>query len=281
MNLGILLSIVTEEQKLLFEAAHRRGFSLERIDDRKLIFDVSQNRCEYDAILERNINHSRALYSLKILNDHGVKTVNTFEVAKVCGSKFLTTMALLKHKVPTLKSCVAFTAKAALEAIEEMGYPVVLKPAIGSWGRLIARVNDRASAEAVLEHKETLGSYHHSVFYIQEYVDKKHKRDIRSFVIEGETICAIYRYSDHWKTNTALGGRAENCPVDGDVGILSAAAAEAVGGGIVAVDLIETEDRGIRVNEVNYTMEFRNSIKPTGVDIPNLIIDYLVKVAQS
>lgn len=281
MKLGILLSIVTKEQKLLFEAARERGLSLERIDDRKLIFDLSRNAFDYDAVLERNINHSRALYSLKILNAHGVKTVNTYEVARVCGSKFLTTMALLKHNVPTLRSLVAFTAEAAIEAIEEMGYPVVLKPAIGSWGRLIARADDRTAAEAILEHKETLGSYHHSVFYIQEYVEKKHKRDIRSFVIDGETICAIYRYSSHWITNTALGGKAENCPIEGDVAELSSMAAHAVGGGVVAVDLIETEDRGILVNEVNYTMEFRNSSKPTGVDIPGRIIDYLIKVASS
>jgi [lysine-biosynthesis-protein LysW]--L-2-aminoadipate ligase len=189
-------------------------------------------------------------------------------------------MALLKHNVPTLKTRIAFTAESALQTIEEMGYPVVLKPAIGSWGRLIARANDRSAAEAILEHKETLGSYHHSVFYIQEYVEKP-GRDIRSFVVDGETICAIYRHSKHWITNTARGGKATNCPVDGEVGDLSARAAQAVGGGVVAIDLFETEDRGILVNEVNYTMEFRNSIEPTGVNIPDRVIDYLIKVARS
>ena len=188
-------------------------------------------------------------------------------------------MALVDHGVPTPKARVAFTADSALEEMESMGYPVVLKPPIGSWGRLIARINDRHAAEAVLEHKETLGSYHHSVFYIQEYVDKP-GRDIRSFVVDGETICAIYRYSDHWKTNTALGGTVDNCPVEGDVGTLSTRAAEAVGGGVVAVDLLESPD-GIVVNEVNYTMEFRNSIRPTGADIPGRIIDYLIEVARS
>lgn len=280
MKMGMLLSIVTKEIKLLFEAAERRGLQFERLDDRKLIFDLQNNRYDYDVVLERCINHSRSLYALKILNAQGVKTVNTYDVARICGNKFLTTMALLKHNVPTPKARIAFTAESALETIEEMGYPVVLKPAIGSWGRLIAKVDDRGAAEAVLEHKETLGSYHHSVFYIQENIDKP-GRDIRSFVIDGETICAIYRYSSEWRTNTARGGRAENCPVDGDVGEISARAAEAVGGGIVAVDLLESEDRGILVNEVNYTMEFRNSSAPTGVNIPDRIVDYLIKVGQS
>ena len=279
MKIGMLLSIVSKEQKMLFEAASKRGVCFERLDDRRLIFDLENQKYNHDVILERCSNHSRALYSLRILNASGIKTVNSYDVARICGNKFLTTMALVNNNVPTPKACVAFTAESALDAIESMGYPVVLKPPIGSWGRLIARINDRNAAESVLEHKETLGSFHHSVFYIQEYVDKP-GRDIRSFVIDGQTICAIYRYSDHWKTNTALGGTVAACPVDGDVGKLSIQAAEAVGGDVVAVDLLESPD-GIVVNEVNYTMEFRNSIQPTGVDIPGRIIDYLIKVAQS
>ena len=279
MKIGMLLSIVSKEQKMLFEAARRRGVVFDRLDDRRLIFDLENQKYDHDIILERCINHSRALYSLKMLNACGIKTVNSYDVARVCGNKFLTTMALVEQGVPPPKACVAFTAESALEAIESMGYPVVLKPPIGSWGRLIARINDRHAAEAVLEHKETLGSYHHSVFYIQEYIEKP-GRDIRSFVIDGETVCAIYRYSDHWKTNTALGGTVANCPLGDEVGPLSNRAAEAVGGGAVAVDLLESPG-GIVVNEVNYTMEFRNSVEPTGVDIPGRIIDYLVKVAKS
>jgi [lysine-biosynthesis-protein LysW]--L-2-aminoadipate ligase len=275
----MLLSIVTREQKLLFDAAARRGVTFDRLDDRQIVFDLAQNRYAYDVVLERCINHSRALYALKILNAHGVKTVNTYEVARVCGNKFLTTMALLAHGVSTPRVRIAFTAEAALQAIEEMGYPVVLKPAIGSWGRLIARINDRSAAEAVLEHKETLGSFHHSVFYIQEYVPKP-DRDIRSFVVDGETICAIYRHSEHWITNTARGGRATKCEVTDEIADVSARAARAVGGGVVAIDLFET-DHGITVNEVNYTMEFRNSIEPTGVDIPGKIVDYLIRIAAS
>ena len=160
-----------------------------------------------------------------------------------------------------------------------MGYPVVLKPAIGSWGRLLSKINDRESAEAILEHKQILGSYHHSIFYIQEYIDKP-ARDIRSFVVGDETIAAIYRYSDHWITNTARGGRATNCPVTPNIHALSAAAAKAVGGGVVAVDLLETRDGQLLVNEVNYTMEFRNSIDTTHVNIPDVVVDYIVKVGR-
>jgi len=233
---------------------------------------------DFDVVLERCVNHSRALYALKVLNDWGIATVNRFEVADVCGNKFLTTNALIREGVPSPKTLLAFTPESALQAIEELGYPVVLKPAVGSWGRLLSKINDREAAEAILEHKEVLGSYHHSIFYIQEYIPKA-GRDIRSFVVGDETICAIYRYSSHWITNTARGGKAENCPVTDELNRLSLDAAKAVGGGIVAIDLFES-DRGMLVNEVNYTMEFRNSIDTTGVNIPAKVIDYVLQVGK-
>lgn len=276
MKVGLLCSILRKEEKLLLEELRRRGVAPEILDDRELIFHLDSGHVDLDVVLERSVNHSRALYSLKVLNDWGIRTVNLYPVAETCGNKFLTTSALTRNRIPTPRTVMAFTPKSALKAIEELGYPVVLKPAVGSWGRLLSKVNDREAAEAVLEHKEVLGSYHHSVFYIQEYVPKS-GRDIRSFVVGGETICAIYRYSSHWITNTARGGRAENCPVTPEIDRLSQAAARAVGGGVLAVDLFESES-GLQVNEVNYTMEFRNSIHTTGVDIPARIIDYVLKV---
>ena len=140
-------------------------------------------------------------------------------------------------------------------------------------------MNDREAAEAILEHKSTLGSYHHSIFYVQEYINKP-DRDLRTFVVGDETICGITRHSAHWITNTARGGTAENCPITPEIDEMSRAAAVAVGGGILAVDLLETETGELLVNEVNYTMEFRNSIKPTGVDIPARMVDYVLQVGS-
>ena len=277
---GVLLSRVRVEEKLLIGELEERGVEIVRFDDREIVIDLSQPnpamlRC--DVVLERAINHLRALYTLKVLNDWGVPTVNTYEVANTCGDKLLTTAALEQHGVPTPRTLIAYTPESALEACEELGYPVVMKPAVGSWGRLLARVNDRDAAEALLEHKVTLGSFHHGAFYLQEYVNKP-GRDIRSFVVGDETICAIYRDSPHWITNTARGGAASNCPVTDELDHLSRAAARAVGGGVVAIDLFESE-RGLLVNEVNYTMEFRNSIDTTGVNIPGRFADYVVSVA--
>ncbi|GIW52408.1 MAG: lysine biosynthesis enzyme LysX [Gemmatimonadales bacterium] len=280
IRIGMLHSRVRVEEKLLIKALTERGAQVEMLDDRQIIFDFQRDSWgRFDVVLERCINHSRALYALRLLHDLGVPTVNTYGVALVCGNKLETTSALVRAGVPTPRCRIAFTPESALRAIEEIGYPVVLKPAVGSWGRLLSKVNDRDAAEAILEHKEILGSYHHSIFYIQEYIDKP-ARDIRSFVVGDETICAIYRYSDHWITNTARGGRAQNCPVTEELNRLSVAAARAVGGGVVAIDLLETKDGRLLVNEVNYTMEFRNSIAVTGVDIPGRVADYVLQVAR-
>lgn len=281
ITVGVLLSRVRVEEKLLLAELARRAVEIVRIDDRELQLDPAHPHPELarcDVVLERCINHLRALYTLRILNDWDVPTINTYHVASICGDKLLTTAALVKAGLPVPRTRVAYTPDAAIQAIEELGYPAVLKPAVGSWGRLLARVNDRDAAEALLEHKVTLGSFHHGAFYIQDFVEKR-GRDIRTFVVDGETICAIYRESEHWITNTARGAKASNCPVTPELADISARAAEAVGGGILAIDLFETE-QGLQVNEVNYTMEFRNSIDTTGVAIPERMVDYVMKIGS-
>lgn len=281
MRLAILWDRIRVEEKLLLESLDRRRVAYELVDVRRVVFDLAGGGLpDCDVVLDRCVGHTHALAALRILETWGVACVNRFAVAEVCGDKLATSLALERAGVPSPRVRVAFTPEAALDAIEALGYPVVLKPAVGSWGRLVARVNDRDAAEALLEHKATLGSTAHSVFYVQEHVAKP-GRDIRSFVVGDETICAITRTSSHWITNTARGGRAENCPVTPEIDALSRAAARAVGGGVLAIDLLEAPDGRLLVNEVNHTMEFRNSIAPTGVDIPGRIVDHLVEVAAN
>ena len=279
-RVGVLLSRVRVEEKLLLAELASRRVQTRVIDDRELVLAVERKPdLGVDVILERCIGHGTALYALAVLDAWGVPTVNTHEVAEICGNKLLTTMRLIRDGVPTPRTRVAFTPDSALAAIEELGYPVVLKPLIGSWGRLISKVNDREAAEAIVEHKDVLGSYLHSIYYVQEYIPKP-GRDIRAFVVGGETIAAIYRASDHWITNTARGGKATNCPVTPELADLCVRAAHAVGGGVVAIDVLEGPE-GLLVNEVNYTMEFRNSIDTTGVNIPAKVIDYVLEVARA
>jgi [lysine-biosynthesis-protein LysW]--L-2-aminoadipate ligase len=277
-RVGFLHSVLRLDEKMLLEDLSRRpGVQVVMIDDRDLAFVLGRRAFEVDIILERCINHSRALHALRLFESAGIRCVNTSQVAATCGDKLMTSIALEENGVPQPEVRVAFTSAAALSAIEEMGYPVVLKPAVGSWGRLLAKVNDRDAAEALLEHKTILGSYHHSIFYIHQYIEKK-GRDIRAFVVGDECIAAIYRTSEHWITNTARGGKSGNCPVTPELADIALRGARAVGGGIVALDIFET-DGGLLVNEVNYTMEFKNSVAPTGVNIPGKIIDYVLQTA--
>ena len=278
MEIGFLHSLIRKDEKLLIEEFNRRNnVNLVMVDDRKLKFDLKNNKFHFDAVIERSINHSRALHSLRLFESAGIKCINSFNVASICGDKLLTSAAMQDAGIPQPEIKVAFTEESALEAIEEMGYPVVLKPAVGSWGRLLSKINDRDAAESILEHKAILGTYHHSIFYIQKYVEKK-GRDIRSFVVGDDCIAAIYRTSPHWITNTAKGGVATKCEVTKEIAELSVKTANAVGGGVVALDLFESAD-GLLVNEVNYTMEFKNSIATTGVNIPELVVDYVLQVA--
>jgi [lysine-biosynthesis-protein LysW]--L-2-aminoadipate ligase len=279
MRIAFLCSRIRAEEKLLLLEMERRGLEYIRIDDREQIFDLHTRDYPFDVVLERSIQHSRALSMLKIFNDDGIPSVNTYQVGAVCGDKFLTTQALVRANVPTPRSMLAFTPESAIAAVEQIGYPVVFKPVIGSWGRMVSKVNDREAAEAIIEHRDVLGNYQHSIYYIQEYIEKP-GRDIRSFVVGHECVGAIYRTSEHWITNTARGGHATNCPLTPELADLSVRSAQAVGGGVLAVDLLESTDGRLLVNEVNYTMEFRNSIETTGVDIAARIIDYLIEVGQ-
>ncbi len=295
MKIGVLCSRVRVEEKLIFAALRERGADYDRLDARKVAFELNGDRLgrtkefvirnslfaiRYDVVLVRCLSHSRAYYLTRWLESLMVPAVSPHCVVATCGDKLLTSAALQEAGVPIPRVVTAFTPEAALEAIEELGYPVVLKPVSGSWGRLLARVNDRDAAEAILEHKTTLGGYVHSVFYIQEYVDKP-GRDIRTLVAGDEVIYAIYRRSAHWITNTARGGEPLPCPLTPEIEGLSLAAARAVGGGIVAVDLLETAEGRLLVNEVNHTPEFHGAMQATEADIAGKIVDYVLSVART
>jgi len=281
LKIGVLYSRVRVEEKWIFAAMEKRGIDYERLDDRAISFDLENPEpwLAFDAVLERSISYTSGLYALRLLNSFGVPTVNTAAVAEVCGDKLTTSAMLAKAGVPQPRNVVAFTPEAALEAIEAFGYPVVLKPVVGSWGRLLAKINDRDAAEAVLEHKATLGSVQHSVFYIQEFIEKP-GRDIRAIVIGDRVLTAMYRKSEHWITNTARGGEGELCPITPEIEEMCLKAAAAVGGGVLAVDLIEHSERGYLVNEINHTMEFHTMQPVSGIDIAGEIVEFVVSVTK-
>lgn len=274
--LAIFYDRIRQDERMLFEAAEQMGAPVQKIYTPQLTMSLDALPDALQGVrsaLERCVSQSRGLSIAQYAAAWHIPIVNTPSVIQTCGDKWATSLALKAQGVPQPQTILATDAEQALQTIGAMGYPVVMKPVVGSWGRLLAKINDRDAAESLLEHKEVLGGYTHQLFYIQEFV-RKPDRDIRAFVVGDQCIAAIYRYSEHWITNTARGGRAENCPVSREIADICLRAAQAVGGGVVAVDLFES-DQGLLVNEINHTMEFKNSVSVTGVDIPRRILEYV------
>ncbi|MBI1743815.1 RimK family alpha-L-glutamate ligase [Candidatus Acetothermia bacterium] len=275
LNLGLLCTQIKVEEKLLMEEAGCRVHNVIKADMRDLVFGL-ENYFPFDVVLARDFMHPRDLCALFLLEKANIRTVNSYDVARRCSDKVAVSKLLRKNGISTPDVLVAFTPESALQAMDRMGYPVILKPAVGTWGQLLAKVNDREGAEALLEHKDHLGSYYHSIFYMQKYIPKP-GRDIQVIVVGDEVVCAIYRVGKHWITHPDRGAEIENCPVTKELQDLALKAARAVGGGVLSIDVMETKD-GLTVHEVNGVGEFRHMLEPTGVNIPAKILDYVEKV---
>jgi [lysine-biosynthesis-protein LysW]--L-2-aminoadipate ligase len=277
-SLTILYDNIRWEEKALFEAAKKRGINVTMLDCKTLSLKL-EGRNDDDilsngTVIQRCVSYFRSIHSTSMLEGLGYRVINSFETSNICGNKLFAHVTLRKSGVKTPKAITAFSAESALTAIEEIGYPVVIKPTVGSWGRLIGLLRDRDAAEAVIESREYMFPLYR-IYFFEEFV-KRPPRDIRAIVIGNRVAAAIYRYSGHeeWKTNMALGGKAEPCAVTKELEDLCLKASDAVQGEIVGVDLMESDELGLMVHEVNSTTEFKNTVRVTGVDIPTLAVEY-------
>jgi [lysine-biosynthesis-protein LysW]--L-2-aminoadipate ligase len=283
MNVGVLYSRIRRDEKLLLSELRERGHTVEKIDVRDQQFDLTDPPADFegvDVVVDRCLATSRSLYATRFLDAYGIPVINSAQTAEICADKVKNSLALAGAGVPTPTTKVAFTTETALEIVEDFGYPCVLKPVIGSWGRLMAKLDSRSAAEAVLEHKETLGHYEHKVFYVQEFVDKP-GRDIRVLAVDGEPLAAMVRSSDHWLTNAAKGADTDPFELDEEARQLVKQASDAVGGGLLGVDLMEVgvdadgSPAGYTVHEVNHTVEFKALNEVTDVDVPARVVDWI------
>ena len=278
MRLALLHSTLRGDEKLIIEAAKQAGIDLDIVDARTLV--LSQNfTYNWDVILERCVSTTLGMAVLEYFAQTDTPTVNTIDVARICENKFTTSQVLAKAGVNTPRFALAFNEAQALEAVQSVGgYPLVIKPVSGSWGRLISKVNDRDALEAIIDHKHVLGSPAHKPIYLQEYINKP-GRDIRVTMVNHNVVCAIYRNSEHWITNTARGAEAVTCQVDRDLQAICEQTSQAVGGGVLGIDVFET-DEGYSVNEVNHTVEFKNVQRVTGVNVAQAIVEYCQEVSH-
>lgn len=283
LRLGLLVSYLRAEEKAILAAARERGISVTPIFDRELVLDLSAPHApgsglEFDVVLDRCVAHSRSGYTLRALGRWGVPTLNTAEAVRLCDDKAENSLALEAAGIPTPRTLLAFDVESAIRACETVGYPAVLKPVTGSWGRLLARVNGPEQARLILEQKRDLGSFHHAIFYVQEYIEKP-DRDIRAYVVGDRVLAASYRTAKHWVTNAARGAESAPCPVTPDIEDLALRSCAAVGARLAGVDLIETKD-GLSVIEVNTGGEFKGLMSTTEVDIAGAIVDEAARTAK-
>jgi len=280
-RISMIYERIRWEEKAILKEAEKLGAKVEPINiyDLRLKVRGENPPICHDVYLQRVISFFKGLYCTALIEFFGKKVINSFEASFVCGNKLLTTLRLVKAGIPTPRTVIAFSEKGALEAAEDLGYPAVLKPIHGSWGRLVAPLKDPLSAKAILEVRAMLHPIH-QIYYVQEMV-RRPPRDIRSFVIGDQVVAAIYRVAprNEWRTNTSRGGKAEPCSIYPELEELSIKAAEAVNGEIVGIDLMEGPD-GLLVHEINHVIEFRNTVPATGVNIPRLIIDYLANLVK-
>ncbi len=267
---------------MIIDTAKREGIGLKLYDTNELAFEVTgdEDGIELaDAFLQRCISYFRSIHVTALLESRGRPVVNSFKATSVCGNKLLASIQLSRAKIPTPRTFLTFTEESSLQALEELGYPAVLKPIVGSWGRLIAPINDSDSAKALIESREYMHPIQ-QIYYLQERVNRP-ERDIRCYVIGDRAVAAMYRHATagEWRTNTVRGGIAEKYAITPELAELSVRASEAVGGGAFGVDLMET-DSGLVVHEVNHTTEFKNIVRVTGVDIPQLLLEYAIAQAK-
>ncbi|HXW66784.1 MAG TPA: lysine biosynthesis protein LysX [Thermoplasmata archaeon] len=273
-RLGVFYTIVRPEEKAILAAAEARGLAVVRIDDAEVTFGLDRPDVDADLVLNRSVSHTRALYAARFFSHYGLPTINAPEVIEVAGDKILASLRLAERGIPTPKTVVALSPEAALKALDRVGYPAVLKPAVGSWGRLMAKVGSPDEAEQIVEHKSALGAPMHSIFYVQEYVPKP-ERDLRVLVVGERPIAGMYRRSVGWRTNAARGATTEPLALSPPLAELSLRAAAAMGGGVLAVDLMESPG-GLVVHEVNPTPEFKALAAATGADVAGAIVDFAV-----
>jgi len=276
----IVFDRLRTEEKLLQKEAENLGYETSMIDAKITSFNTDSKREDFefgDVVLERCISYYRGLHFTACLEFLDIPVINKFDVANTCGNKMITSMLLKKNNIPTPKTYFSFSAETALENFEKIGYPLVIKPIIGSWGRSVMPIKDKDTAEAVIENRQVTDGPQDRIYYLQEMVDRP-PRDIRVITVGDQAVSAMYRKSSGgFKTNIALGADPELCEITKEIEDLCEKASKAVGGGILGIDLMEDKEKGLVVHEVNNTVEFKGLVKVSEKNIPKEMIDYAVR----
>ena len=275
----IVFDRLRTEEKLLQKNAEELGYETSMVDAKITSFHTDSKPENFqfgDVVLERCVSYYRGLHFTACLEFMDIPVINKFDVANTCGNKMITSMLLKKNNIPTPKTYFSFSAETALDNFEKVGYPLVIKPIIGSWGRSVMPVKDKDTAEAVIENRQVTDGPQDRIYYLQEMIDRP-PRDIRVITVGDQAVAAMYRKSSGgFKTNIALGADPELCEITKEIEDLCEKTSKAVGGGILGIDLMEDKEKGLVVHEVNNTVEFKGLVKVSKKNIPKEMIDYAI-----
>jgi len=278
----IVFDRVRVEEKMLEQKAIELGHDTKMIDAKTTQINTESKKNNFDfgdVVIERCVSYFRGLHFTACLEFLDVPVINKFEVANNCGNKMLTSLLLRKHNVPTPKTYFSFSSDAALETLDKEGYPLVIKPITGSWGRGVMALKDRDTADAIVEVRELSDGPLDRIYYLQEMV-RRPPRDIRAITVGEQVIAAMYRTSaDSFKTNIALGAEPIACEITKELDDVCVKASKAVGGGILGIDVMEDEKHGLVVHEINNTVEFKGLAKVAKLNIPKEMIEYAIASA--
>jgi RimK family alpha-L-glutamate ligase len=233
---------------------------------------------QYDALFVRLIpggSLEQVIFrvdALHRLENAGVRVVNPPAAIERTVDKYYTSTLLEDAGLPTPRTIVAEQFSDAVDAFQELGGDVVVKPIFGSEGRGMARVSDPDTAYRVFRALE-LGRY---IYYLQEFIPH-HKEDIRVFVIGGEAVAAMVRRGETWKTNVARGAAAGALTLDDELRELSTRAADALGADYAGVDILPAEDRHYTVIEVNGIPGWQGLAEATGIDVAEHLVAYVLE----
>lgn len=270
------------EEKMLSEKIKELGHTASMIDAKVTHASTSSTKKSLgigDVMLERCVSHYRGMFMTSIAEFANAIVINSRQVVSNCGNKLFMTLLLEKAKVATPKTYFALSAQGARECADAAGYPLVIKPLVGSWGRGVMRVNDSDALDAIIEVREVTDSGFDRTYYFQELVDRP-PRDIRVVTVGGEPVAAMYRSSEGFRTNVAAGAKPEACKITPEMAELATRASKAVGGGVLGVDMMEDSKRGLVVHEVNNTVEFKGIASTGQADIPQAIVEFALRTAK-
>ncbi|WFE20249.1 RimK family alpha-L-glutamate ligase [Solwaraspora sp. WMMD937] len=280
----VLLSVTVlrPEERRLLDALRAQGLSA-RPALPPDIAEVLSGREEPPRVaLIRNLSHREALSIARRLDRAGITTVNSAAAIEVCGDKGLQALLFERHGIAHPTTRHAFNHDQVRQAVAELGWPVVVKPPSGSWGRGVVRLSDQGELEAWTGGRESADAAG-KLFpvLVQRHVDKP-GHDLRVIVVGEQPVVAFRRRSENWRTNTHLGAQVERVDIDAEIGRLCADVVAALGPGFYGVDLIEDRATGaVVVLEVNANPEFARSCDIHGVDVAGHCVAYATEVARS